>query len=139
MKTSKSAKASRSTIEKALTAAIIKALADNNYNQTHAAKLLGITRRAKTGIELRVHPTLIPARRLIANVEGVMNAVLVKGDAVGPTLYYGAGAGALPTGSAVVADLVDGAPKPVKEGISKADAEAAKKKLEEAGAKVEVK
>jgi homoserine dehydrogenase len=70
-------------------------------------KLLGITRRAKKGIELRVHPTLIPARRLIANVEGVMNAVLVKGDAVGPTLYYGAGAGALPTASAVVADLVD--------------------------------
>jgi homoserine dehydrogenase len=70
-------------------------------------KLLGITRRAKKGIELRVHPTLIPARRLIANVEGVMNAVLVKGDAVGPTLYYGAGAGSLPTASAVVADLVD--------------------------------
>jgi len=70
-------------------------------------KLLGITRRAEHGIELRVHPTLIPARRLIANVEGVMNAVLVKGDAVGATLYYGAGAGAEPTASAVVADLVD--------------------------------
>jgi homoserine dehydrogenase len=70
-------------------------------------KLLGITRRAKKGIELRVHPTLVPARRLIANVEGVMNAILVKGDAVGPTLYYGAGAGSLPTASAVVADLVD--------------------------------
>jgi homoserine dehydrogenase len=70
-------------------------------------KLLGITKRVKEGIELRVHPTLIPARRLIANVEGVMNAVLVKGDAVGATLYYGAGAGAEPTGSAVVADLVD--------------------------------
>ena len=70
-------------------------------------KLLGITRRAKAGIELRVHPTLIPTRRLIANVEGVMNAVLVKGDAVGPTLYYGAGAGAEPTASAVIADLVD--------------------------------
>src|SRR5437868_5203138 len=70
-------------------------------------KLLGITRRAKKGIELRVHPTLVPTRRLIANVEGVMNAILVKGDAVGPTLYYGAGAGALPTASAVVADLVD--------------------------------
>jgi homoserine dehydrogenase len=70
-------------------------------------KLLGITRRAAKGIELRVHPTLVPARRLIANVEGVMNAVLVKGDAVGPTLYYGAGAGSLPTASAVVADLVD--------------------------------
>ena len=70
-------------------------------------KLLGITRRATNGIELRVHPTLIPAKRLIANVEGVMNAILVKGDAVGPTLYYGAGAGAEPTASAVVADLVD--------------------------------
>jgi len=70
-------------------------------------KLLGITRRSANGIELRVHPTLIPAKRLIANVEGVMNAILVKGDAVGPTLYYGAGAGAEPTASAVVADLVD--------------------------------
>ena len=70
-------------------------------------KLLGITRRAAKGIELRVHPTLVPARRLIANVEGVMNGILVKGDAVGATLYYGAGAGALPTASAVVADLVD--------------------------------
>ncbi|HZE10672.1 MAG TPA: homoserine dehydrogenase [Burkholderiales bacterium] len=74
-------------------------------------KLLGITKRSRVGnedgIELRVHPTLIPAKRLIANVEGVMNAVLVKGDAVGPTMYYGAGAGAEPTGSAVVADLVD--------------------------------
>ncbi len=70
-------------------------------------KLLGITRRAPGGIELRVHPTLVPARRLIANVEGVMNAVLVKGDAVGPTLYYGRGAGAEATASAVVADLVD--------------------------------
>ncbi|MFN3543825.1 MAG: homoserine dehydrogenase [Thiobacillus sp.] len=70
-------------------------------------KLLGIARRAENGIELRVHPTLIPERRLIANVDGAMNAVLVKGDAVGPTLYYGAGAGAEPTASAVVADLVD--------------------------------
>jgi homoserine dehydrogenase len=70
-------------------------------------KLLGIARRAKNGIELRVHPTLIPSRRLIANVEGVMNAVLVKGDAVGPTLFYGRGAGAEATASAVVADLVD--------------------------------
>jgi homoserine dehydrogenase len=70
-------------------------------------KLLGITRRTEKGIELRVHPTLIPSRRLIANVEGVMNAVLVKGDAVGATMYYGAGAGAQPTASAVVADLVD--------------------------------
>ena len=70
-------------------------------------KLLGITRRTVRGVELRVHPTLIPARRLIANVEGVMNAVLVKADAVGQTMYYGAGAGAEPTASAVVADLVD--------------------------------
>jgi homoserine dehydrogenase len=70
-------------------------------------KLLGIARRAANGIELRVHPTLIPERRLIANVDGAMNAVLVLGDAVGPTLYYGAGAGAEPTASAVVADLVD--------------------------------
>jgi homoserine dehydrogenase len=83
-------------------------------------KLLGITRRAPTadsagsaasagreGIELRVHPTLVPKKRLIANVEGAMNAVLVKGDAVGATLYYGQGAGAEPTASAVIADLVD--------------------------------
>ncbi|MEW5942576.1 MAG: homoserine dehydrogenase [Pseudomonadota bacterium] len=70
-------------------------------------KLLGITKRTGKGIELRVHPTLIPARRLIANVEGVMNAVLVKGDAVGATMYYGRGAGSEPTASAVVADLVD--------------------------------
>ncbi len=70
-------------------------------------KLLGITRRAANGIELRVHPTLIPTKRLLANVEGAMNAVLVKADAVGPTLYYGAGAGAEPTASAVIADLVD--------------------------------
>ncbi len=70
-------------------------------------KLLGITKKVQKGIELRVHPTLVPARRLIANVEGVMNAILVKGDAVGATLYYGAGAGSQPTASAVVADLVD--------------------------------
>ncbi|EIC28803.1 MULTISPECIES: homoserine dehydrogenase [Methylomicrobium] len=70
-------------------------------------KHLGIARKTGEGIELRVHPTLIPERRLIANVNGVMNAVLVKGDAVGPTLYYGAGAGADPTASAVVADVVD--------------------------------
>ena len=70
-------------------------------------KLLGITRRTAHGIELRVHPTLIPASRLIANVEGAMNAVLVQGDAVGATLYYGKGAGAEPTASAVIADLVD--------------------------------
>ncbi|SFM34621.1 homoserine dehydrogenase [Nitrosomonas communis] len=70
-------------------------------------KLLGITKRVTKGIELRVHPTLIPIKRLIANVEGVMNAVVVKGDAVGPTLYYGAGAGAEPTASSVIADLID--------------------------------
>ncbi|WP_297324794.1 homoserine dehydrogenase [Nitrosomonas sp.] len=70
-------------------------------------KLLGITKRVEKGIELRVHPTLIPIRRLIANVEGVMNAVVVRGDAVGATLYYGAGAGAEPTASSVIADLVD--------------------------------
>ena len=70
-------------------------------------KLLGITKRTENGFELRVHPTLIPAKRLIANVEGVMNAILVKGDAVGQTMYYGAGAGAEPTASAIVADLVD--------------------------------
>ncbi len=70
-------------------------------------KLLGITKRREHGIELRVHPTLIPAHRLIANVEGAMNAVVVQGDAVGTTLYYGKGAGAEPTASAVVADLVD--------------------------------
>lgn len=70
-------------------------------------KLLGITKRVEKGIELRVHPTLIPVRRLIANVEGVMNAIVVKGDAVGATLYYGAGAGAEPTASSVIADLVD--------------------------------
>ena len=70
-------------------------------------KHLGITRMTEAGIELRVHPTLIPEKRLIANVDGVMNAVLVRGDAVGSTLYYGAGAGSMPTASAVVADIVD--------------------------------
>jgi homoserine dehydrogenase len=70
-------------------------------------KHLGIARKTERGVEMRVHPTLIPERRLIANVDGVMNAVLVKGDAVGPTLYYGAGAGAEPTASAVIADVVD--------------------------------
>ncbi|HNQ56116.1 MAG: homoserine dehydrogenase [Burkholderiales bacterium] len=70
-------------------------------------KLLGLTKRKPEGVELRVHPTLIPAKRLIANVEGAMNAVVVKGDAVGTTLYYGKGAGAEPTASAVIADLVD--------------------------------
>jgi homoserine dehydrogenase len=70
-------------------------------------KLLGITKRAASGIELRVHPSLVPAKRLIANVEGAMNAVVVQGDAVGTTLYYGKGAGSEPTASAVIADLVD--------------------------------
>lgn len=70
-------------------------------------KLLGITKRAAQGVELRVHPSLVPAKRLIANVEGAMNAVVVQGDAVGTTLYYGKGAGSEPTASAVIADLVD--------------------------------
>ena len=73
----------------------------------YRVKLLGITKRTEQGVELRVHPALIPEKRLIANVNGAMNAVLVMGDAVGPTLYYGAGAGADPTASSVVADLVD--------------------------------
>ena len=73
----------------------------------YRVKLLGITKRTDAGVELRVHPTLISEKRLIANVNGAMNAVVVKGDAVGPTLYYGAGAGAEPTASAVVADLMD--------------------------------
>src|SRR5687767_544281 len=83
--------------------------ADISYAEElgYRIKLLGITKNTGKGIELRVHPTLVPARRLIANVEGVMNGILVKGDAVGPTLYYGAGAGSQPTASAVVADLVD--------------------------------
>lgn len=83
--------------------------ADVSYAEAlgYRIKLLGIARRTPRGIELRVHPTLIPARRLIANVNGVMNAVLVRGDAVGSTLHYGPGAGAEPTGSAIVADLVD--------------------------------
>jgi len=82
---------------------------DVEYAQAfgYRIKHLGIARKASNGVELRVHPTLVPERRLIANVDGVMNAVLVKGDAVGPTLYYGAGAGAEPTASAVVADIVD--------------------------------
>lgn len=70
-------------------------------------KLLGITKRTAHGVELRVHPSLVPAKRLIANVEGAMNAVMVQGDAVGTTLYYGKGAGSEPTASAVIADLVD--------------------------------
>ena len=73
----------------------------------YRVKLLGITRKTDKGIELRVHPTLIPECRLLANVNGVMNAVRVQADMVGETLYYGAGAGALPTASAVVADLID--------------------------------
>ncbi len=82
---------------------------DVNYAEElgYRIKHLGITRKTEKGIELRVHPTLIPEKRLIANVDGVMNAVLVQGDAVGPTLYYGAGAGAEPTASAVVADIID--------------------------------
>jgi homoserine dehydrogenase len=70
-------------------------------------KLLGVTKRTDKGIELRVHPSLVPTQRLIANVEGAMNAVMVQGDAVGTTLYYGKGAGSEPTASAVIADLVD--------------------------------
>ena len=70
-------------------------------------KLLGITKNTNDAIELRVHPTLIPEKRLVANVDGAMNAVLVKGDMVGPTMYYGAGAGSEPTASAVVADIID--------------------------------
>lgn len=82
---------------------------DVNYAEElgYRIKHLGIARKTEAGIELRVHPTLIPHRRLIANVDGVMNAVLVKGDAVGSTLYYGAGAGAEPTASAVAADVID--------------------------------
>jgi len=76
-------------------------------NLGYAIKHLGIARKTDQGIEMRVHPTLIPHRRLIANVNGVMNAVLIKGDVVGPTLHYGAGAGAMPTASAVVADVID--------------------------------
>ena len=76
-------------------------------NLGYRIKHLGIARKMPNGIELRVHPTLIPKRRLIANVNGVMNAIVIKGDAVGPSLYYGAGAGAEPTASAVVADLID--------------------------------
>ncbi|WP_304639450.1 homoserine dehydrogenase [Pseudomonas sp.] len=83
--------------------------ADVNYAEAfgYRIKHLGIARRTEEGVELRVHPTLIPADRLIANVNGVMNAVMVNGDAVGSTLYYGAGAGAEPTASAVVADIID--------------------------------
>lgn len=96
--------------DKAYTEGISKISTDDvNYAEElgYRIKHLGITRKTDKGIELRVHPTLIPEKRLIANVDGVMNAVLVQGDAVGPTLYYGAGAGAEPTASAVVADIID--------------------------------
>ncbi|HEX5639949.1 MAG TPA: homoserine dehydrogenase [Burkholderiaceae bacterium] len=85
------------------------AAADIRYAEQlgYRIKLLGITKRTPAGIELRVHPTLVPMQRLLASVEGAMNAVLVKGDAVGTTLYYGPGAGSEPTASAVIADLVD--------------------------------
>ena len=83
--------------------------ADVNYAEAfgYRIKHLGIARRTESGVELRVHPTLIPEDRLLANVHGVMNAVMVNGDAVGSTLYYGAGAGSEPTASAVVADIID--------------------------------
>jgi len=96
--------------DKAYTEGITKLTGDDiRYAEElgYRVKLLGITRKTDKGVELRVHPTLIPEKRLIANVNGAMNAVLVMGDAVGPTLYYGAGAGAEPTASSVVADLVD--------------------------------
>jgi homoserine dehydrogenase len=86
-----------------LAQADIKYAEELGYN----VKLLGIAKRTDKGVELRVHPTLIPEKRLVANVDGAMNAVVVQGDAVGPTLYYGAGAGAEPTASAVIADLMD--------------------------------
>lgn len=96
--------------EKAFTEGITKITREDvTYAEElgYRIKHLGVSRRTDNGVELRVHPTLIPERRLIANVDGVMNAVLVQGDAVGPTLYYGAGAGDEPTASAVVADIVD--------------------------------
>ena len=96
--------------EEAYTEGITKLLqTDIKYAEElgYRVKLLGITKNTSSGVELRVHPTLIPEKRLVANVNGAMNAVVVKGDAVGPTLYYGAGAGAEPTASAVVADLMD--------------------------------
>ncbi len=96
--------------EKAFTEGISKiSQEDVSYAEElgYRIKHLGVARRSDKGVELRVHPTLIPEKRLIANVNGVMNAVLVKGDAVGPTLYYGAGAGSEPTASAVVADIID--------------------------------
>lgn len=96
--------------DKAYTEGITKlTTADVNYAEAlgYRIKHLGVARRTENGVELRVHPTLIPSDRLIANVNGVMNAVMVQGDAVGPTLYYGAGAGSEPTASAVVADVID--------------------------------
>lgn len=89
----------------------IRALTDRDLTYAerlgYRIKLLGIARRAARGIELRVHPTLVPAQRLIASVDGAMNAILVKGDAAGVTLYYGAGAGSEPTASAILADVID--------------------------------
>jgi homoserine dehydrogenase len=96
--------------DKAYTEGITKlGAADIKYAEQlgYRIKLLGITKRTDAGIELRVHPSLVPTSRLIANVEGAMNAVMVQGDAVGTTLYYGKGAGSEPTASAVIADLVD--------------------------------
>ena len=96
--------------DKAYTEGITKlGAADIKYAEQlgYRIKLLGITKRTEAGIELRVHPSLVPTSRLIANVEGAMNAVMVQGDAVGTTLYYGKGAGSEPTASAVIADLVD--------------------------------
>ena len=96
--------------DKAYTEGITKlAAADIKYAEQlgYRIKLLGITKRVDKGVELRVHPSLVPSKRLIANVEGAMNAVVVHGDAVGTTLYYGKGAGSAPTASAVIADLVD--------------------------------
>ncbi len=85
------------------------AAADIRYAEQlgYRIKLLGIAKRREGGVELRVHPSLVPSKRLIANVEGAMNAVVVQADAVGTTLYYGKGAGSEPTASAVIADLVD--------------------------------
>jgi homoserine dehydrogenase len=96
--------------DKVFTEGISRILAEDvNYAEElgYRIKHLGIACRTDKGLELRVHPTLIPEKRLIANVNGVMNAVLVKGDAVGPTLYYGAGAGGEPTASSVIADIID--------------------------------
>ena len=97
-------------LEKVYTEGITKISTDDvSYAEElgYRIKHLGVARKTSQGVELRVHPTMIPEKRLIANVNGVMNAVLVKGDAVGPTLYYGPGAGAEPTASSVVADIID--------------------------------